>query len=74
MVTAGMAGAALAAFLAWYWSLPSWSGWSAACTWADRPPAGRDILDETGIRARSVGAKEARNDPAPYNLKELFDE
>jgi len=54
--------------------LPSWSGWSAACTWADRPPAGRDILDETGIRARSVGAKEARNDPAPYNLKELFDE
>ena len=43
MATAGMAGAALAVFLAWYWSLPSWSGWSAAWVSADRPP-GRDIL------------------------------
>src|SRR5580692_12869874 len=37
MVTAGMAGPALAAFLAWYWSLPSWSGWLAAWVSADRP-------------------------------------
>jgi hypothetical protein len=27
--SAYMAGRASAAFLAWYWSLPSWSGWLA---------------------------------------------
>jgi len=32
-----MAGRGSAAFWAWYWSLPSWSGWLAAWVLADRP-------------------------------------
>ena len=51
MVTARMAGRGSAAFLVWYWSLPSWCGWLAAWVSADRPP-GRDILYGAGIWAR----------------------
>ena len=51
MVTARMAGRGSAAFLVWYWSLPSWSGWLAAWVSADRPP-GRDIL--YGTRASGL--------------------
>src|ERR1700730_15122113 len=51
MVTARMAGRGSAAFLVWYWSLPSWSGWLAAWVSADRPPR-RDIL--YGTRASGL--------------------
>jgi hypothetical protein len=58
-----MVGRGSAAFLVWYWSLPSWSGWLAAWVSADRPP-GRDIL--YGTQASGLADKKARNDPESH--------